>query len=46
MRKIQKVAIQYDFMPKYYQTCKSQGHDEHECGILHPELNPKREEKE
>ncbi|KAH0712247.1 hypothetical protein KY289_008206 [Solanum tuberosum] len=36
--RIDQIKIQYDFLPKYYRTCKLQRHDEGECKIMHPEL--------
>ncbi|KAH0776097.1 hypothetical protein KY290_007508 [Solanum tuberosum] len=36
--RIEKIKIQYDFLSKYCQTCKLQGHNEEECRSLHPEL--------
>ncbi|WMV59325.1 hypothetical protein MTR67_052710 [Solanum verrucosum] len=39
------IHIKYDYMPKYCKTCKLQGHNEHECFIIHPELYQKEEAK-
>ncbi|WMV54485.1 hypothetical protein MTR67_047870 [Solanum verrucosum] len=36
------VKIKYDYMPKYYNSCKLQGHKEAECFILHPELRSRK----
>ncbi|KAH0714657.1 hypothetical protein KY284_007562 [Solanum tuberosum] len=36
--RIEKIKIQYDFLPKYCHTCKLQGHNEEECRSLRPEL--------
>uniref|UniRef100_A0A0V0HML8 Putative ovule protein n=1 Tax=Solanum chacoense TaxID=4108 RepID=A0A0V0HML8_SOLCH len=40
------ITIKYDYMPKYCNSCKLQGHNEKECFILHPKLYPKEEEDE
>uniref|UniRef100_A0A0V0IDF8 Putative ovule protein n=1 Tax=Solanum chacoense TaxID=4108 RepID=A0A0V0IDF8_SOLCH len=32
------IKIQYDYLPKYCNECCLQGHDEHNCWALHPEL--------
>lgn len=37
--RVEKVKIQYDFLPKYCKRCILQGHNEQDCLILHPELN-------
>ncbi|KAH0712101.1 hypothetical protein KY289_008060 [Solanum tuberosum] len=36
------VKLKYDYMPKYYNPCKLQGHKEEECFILHPELRSRK----
>jgi len=36
--RIEKLKIQYDFLPKYCTHCKVQGHVEEDCKHLHPEL--------
>ncbi|KAH0712533.1 hypothetical protein KY289_008492 [Solanum tuberosum] len=38
------ITIKYDYVPKYYNNSKLQGHNEKECFVLHPELYPKEEE--
>ncbi|XP_049344712.1 uncharacterized protein LOC125809115 [Solanum verrucosum] len=40
------VTIKYDYVPKYFKTCKLQGHNEKECLILHQKLYPKDETEE
>ncbi|KAH0643787.1 hypothetical protein KY289_034761 [Solanum tuberosum] len=40
------IRINYDYVPKYCKFCKLQGHNEKECFIIHPELYPKKENKE
>lgn len=40
------ININYDYIPKYCKSCKIQGHDEHQCYVLHPELYPKESPKE
>lgn len=40
------IQIKFDYLPKYCKNCKSQGHNEKECFVLHPELYPKEEESE
>ncbi|WMV24739.1 hypothetical protein MTR67_018124 [Solanum verrucosum] len=35
------IKIKYDYVPKYCQSCKIQGHNEQQCYIIHPELYPK-----
>ncbi|WMV34172.1 hypothetical protein MTR67_027557 [Solanum verrucosum] len=35
------IKIKYDYMPKYCKNCKIQGHNKHECYVIHPELYPK-----
>ncbi|KAK4733469.1 hypothetical protein R3W88_007730 [Solanum pinnatisectum] len=40
------ISIKYDYLPKYCNTCKLQGHNEKECFIIHPELYPKEDEEE
>lgn len=37
--RVEKVKIQYKFLPKYCKRCMLQGHNEQEYGILHLELN-------
>ncbi|KAK4728571.1 hypothetical protein R3W88_021559 [Solanum pinnatisectum] len=32
------IQVQYDHMPKYCKECSLQGHDEHNCWTIHPEL--------
>lgn len=32
------VRIKYDYVHKYCQTCKIQGHDEEQCYVKYPEL--------
>ncbi|KAG5618380.1 hypothetical protein H5410_018204 [Solanum commersonii] len=32
------IKVQYDYMPKYCKECCLQGHDEHSCWVLNPEL--------
>lgn len=32
------IKVQYDYMPKYCKECCLQGHDEHSCWNIHPEL--------
>ncbi|KAH0712380.1 hypothetical protein KY289_008339 [Solanum tuberosum] len=39
------VRIKYDHVPKYCTNCRLQGHNEHECYVLHPELYPKKMEE-
>lgn len=39
------VKIQYDYLPKYYKSCKLQGHGDFECWKLHPELMVHDKEK-
>lgn len=41
-----QININYDYVPKYYKSCKIQGHNEHQCYVLHPELYPKKSLKE
>lgn len=36
--RVERIKIQYDFIPKYCKNCKLQGHVEAKCRILHPEL--------
>lgn len=42
--RIEKVKIQYDFLPNYCKKCMLLGHNEQECRILHPELKQMHEE--
>ncbi|KAH0666513.1 hypothetical protein KY285_027719 [Solanum tuberosum] len=44
--RVEKVKIQYDFLPKYCQTCKLQGHPEMKCRVLHPGLKVTGDEEE
>ncbi|KAK4731699.1 hypothetical protein R3W88_024687 [Solanum pinnatisectum] len=37
------IRIKYDYVPKYYTTCKLQGHDERAYYIVHAELYPKED---
>ncbi|KAK4733286.1 hypothetical protein R3W88_007547 [Solanum pinnatisectum] len=37
------IKVQYDYIPKYCTECCLQGHDEHNCWALHPELYDARE---
>lgn len=30
------ISIKDDYIPKYYTTCKIQGHDQEQCYIKHP----------
>lgn len=39
------IDINYDHVPKYCTKCKIQGHNEHDCYVLHLELHPKRKEE-
>lgn len=39
-------SMWYDHIPKYYDNCKIQGHNEQQCYVLHPELYPKAEGKD
>lgn len=32
------IMIRYDYMPKYYKSCKKQGHKEEECWVINPYL--------
>lgn len=32
------IQIKYDYLLKYFHTCKLQGHNEEECFVLYPEL--------
>ncbi|KAH0651903.1 hypothetical protein KY284_031815 [Solanum tuberosum] len=32
------IKVQYDYIPKYCKECCLQGHDEHNCWTIHPEL--------
>lgn len=34
------IKIQYDILLKYCRTCKLQGHNEVECGNIHPGATP------
>lgn len=40
------IWIKYDYLPKYFKSCKIQGHDEEHCFVLHPELYRKNEKEE
>ncbi|KAG5605216.1 hypothetical protein H5410_026708 [Solanum commersonii] len=40
------VKINYDYGPKYCQTCMIQGHDEEQCYVVHPDLHPNRDKSE
>lgn len=40
------IKIRSDYMPKYCNTCKLQGHKESECFVLHPELRIEKVENE
>lgn len=40
------VTIKYDYIPKYFTTCKLQGHNEKECCVLHPKLFTQMEQAE
>ncbi|KAG5587131.1 hypothetical protein H5410_047565 [Solanum commersonii] len=40
------ITIKYDYILKYYKTCKQQGHSANECFVIHPEVYPKEVEKE
>lgn len=35
------IKINYDYILKYYKSCKIQGHDEQQCYVLHSNLYPK-----
>lgn len=37
------IMIRYDYMSKYFKSCKLQGHTEAECFILHLDLRPQQE---
>lgn len=39
------ITIRYDYVPKYYKTCKLERHDEKQCFVIHPELYPQEEEE-
>lgn len=36
--RVEQVKIQYDSIPKYCKKCRLQGHNEHECRVLNPDL--------
>ncbi|OIS97070.1 hypothetical protein A4A49_00208 [Nicotiana attenuata] len=38
------IKIKYNYMPKYCNTCKKQGHIELDCGVVHPKLHRKFDE--
>lgn len=38
------ININYDYLPKYCKKCKLQGHNKHDCFVLHPELHPKKKD--
>ncbi|KAK4717545.1 hypothetical protein R3W88_015883 [Solanum pinnatisectum] len=42
--KFKWVKVQYDYMPKYGKECCLQGHDEHTCWTIHPELYEENKE--
>lgn len=44
--RIERVKIQYDYLPKYYKRCMLQGHNDVECRVLHPELRKVYDEDE
>lgn len=39
------IKIKYDYLPKYCNTCKMQGHNEVECWVIHPELHKRYDDK-
>lgn len=43
--RIERVKIQYEFLPEYCKKCMLQGHNEVECRILHPKLKQVFEDK-
>lgn len=39
--RLKRIRIQYDMIPKYFRDCKIEGHDKHDCRVLHPKLKRK-----
>ncbi|XP_070009900.1 uncharacterized protein LOC142178918 [Nicotiana tabacum] len=38
------IKTEYDYMPKYCNTCKKKGHDKYDCWEIHPKLHKNFEE--
>lgn len=38
MSRLERVKVQYDMLPKYFNECKLKGNMEKECKVLYPEL--------
>lgn len=38
------IKIKYDYVPKYFKTCKKQGHNEQQCWVINPQLHKKQED--
>lgn len=40
------INVKYDYMQKYCKECSFEGHDDHSCWTLHPELYETRREEQ
>lgn len=40
------IRIKYDYIPKYFKTCRKKEHNDMECRIINPELHKRLEECE